>query len=111
MAGLSRTLAAIKQRQAGTRPAGGPGAEGAGRPGLGSGSGSAGASSKTKFHELLVDGWESRNGREAFLEELRLQVGARGGHVRQCALAPLSRCRMRIERERAAVHPAGRLSV
>ncbi|GLI60135.1 hypothetical protein VaNZ11_002206 [Volvox africanus] len=70
--GLTRTLAAMKQQQAisgaGNHARPGPGS------GFGSGSGSRGTSSKTKFHELLVDGWESRNGREAFLEELRLQA-------------------------------------
>ncbi|GIL59301.1 hypothetical protein Vafri_14211, partial [Volvox africanus] len=70
--GLTRTLAAMKQQQAisgaGSHARSGPGS------GFGSGSRSRGTSSKTKFHELLVDGWESRNGRDAFLEELRLQA-------------------------------------
>ncbi|GLC58960.1 hypothetical protein PLESTB_001421700 [Pleodorina starrii] len=72
--GLTRTLAAMKQRlQAGSGSGSAPGS--GRRSGSGSGSGgSAGTSSKTKFHELLVDGWESRNGREAFMEELRLQA-------------------------------------
>ncbi|KXZ45420.1 hypothetical protein GPECTOR_55g326 [Gonium pectorale] len=61
--GLTRTLAAMRQRQAGS----GSGADGGGER-------TAGTSSKTRFHELLVDGWEGRNSREAFLEELRLQA-------------------------------------
>ncbi|EFJ47843.1 hypothetical protein VOLCADRAFT_91452 [Volvox carteri f. nagariensis] len=60
--GLTRTLAAMKQQPTGSKS------------GSGSGQGEGPSSTKTKFHELLVDGWESRNGREAFMEELRLQA-------------------------------------
>ncbi|KAG2436983.1 hypothetical protein HYH02_011415 [Chlamydomonas schloesseri] len=67
--GLTRTMAAMQQRR------GGGGATGPGGAGEGAAAASkSGVSSKTRFHELLVDGWESRNGKEAFLEELRLQA-------------------------------------
>jgi hypothetical protein len=78
--GLTRTLAAIAQRQLRA-----PGAAGGGdgqRPatvnaltsGMADGTSRPASSSRTRFHELLLDGWEGRNGKEAFLEELRLQV-------------------------------------
>lgn len=70
-AGLTRTLAAMQQRRA----AHGGGEEPSAAGGGSRGAGGAASSSKTKFFELLSAGWEGRNSKEAFLEELRLQVG------------------------------------
>lgn len=87
--GLTRTLAAMQQRRA----ADGGGEETSAAAGGAQGAGGLASSSKTKFFELLSAGWEGRNSKEAFLEELRLQVGL--WYMGACAAWGPMRCQYR----------------